>query len=135
MALIPWSPALSVGVRLFDDQHQLLVGMVNDMHAAMAGGKGNLVVGPILDGLIEYTQTHFADEERLLAQHAYPGLAVQRAEHRKLVEQVLALQQKFKSGKSMLSVEVMNFLKSWLLNHIQVEDKQYGPFLNSRGVE
>jgi len=135
MALISWSPALSVGVQLFDDQHQLLVGMVNDMHAAMAEGKGNQVVGPILEGLIEYTQTHFTDEERLLAKHAYPGLVVQRAEHRKLVEQVLALQEKFKSGKSMLSVEVMNFLKSWLLNHIQVEDKQYGPFLNARGVE
>ena len=33
-----------------------------------------------------------------------------------------------------MTVEVMNFLKDWLSNHIQTSDKKYGPFLNSKGV-
>ena len=121
-------------MKLCDDQHRQLVGMVNDLHEAMANGKGNQVVGPILAGLVEYTQTHFKDEEALLAKHAYPGLAIQKEEHRKLIQQVQATQEKLKAGKVMLSVEVMTFLKNWLVNHIKGEDARYGPFLNDRGV-
>ncbi|MGC3998096.1 MAG: bacteriohemerythrin [Anaeromyxobacter sp.] len=135
MALINWKPQLSVGVKLFDDQHKVLIGMINDLHAALAGGKGNDVMGPILTGLAEYTQTHFAEEEQLLAKHGYPGLAVHKIEHRKLLDQVGALQQKHKSGNTMISVEVMHFLRDWLSTHIQGEDAQYGKFLNARGVQ
>jgi hemerythrin len=129
-----WSSALSVGVKEFDEQHKVLVTMVNDLHAAMMGGKGNQVLGPILGSLIEYTQTHFAGEERLLAQHGYGALAHHRAEHAKLVQQVVALQQKFQTGKGALTIEVLSFLKDWLVTHIQGEDRQYGAFLNGRGV-
>jgi hemerythrin len=28
----------------------------------------------------------------------------------------------------------MDFLKNWLIKHIQGSDKQYGPFLNAKGM-
>ena len=34
----------------------------------------------------------------------------------------------------MLSMEVMSFLSDWLKNHIMKTDKQYGPYLNGKGV-
>ena len=34
----------------------------------------------------------------------------------------------------MLSLEVMNFLKDWLKNHIQDSDQKYGQFLNEKGI-
>ena len=33
-----------------------------------------------------------------------------------------------------ISIEVMNFLKDWLSNHILGSDKRYGPFLNGKGL-
>ena len=35
----------------------------------------------------------------------------------------------------MLSMEVMNFLKNWLVKHIMGTDKHYGPYLNAKGVK
>jgi hemerythrin len=134
MTLISWNPTLSVGVKQLDDQHKVLLGIANDLHTAMAEGKGSQVLGPILDGLVEYTRTHFADEEQLLARHGFPGLHLQAEQHRMLVGRVLELQQKFKAGKILLSVELMGFLKEWLITHIQVEDAQYAPFLRSKCV-
>ena len=87
-----------------------------------------------LSGLINYTATHFNDEERMLTTHAYPGLAAHKAEHAKLVKQVLELQQKFKDGQVMVTHEVMTFLKDWLIKHIQGDDKKYGVYLNSKGI-
>jgi len=34
----------------------------------------------------------------------------------------------------MLSLDVMKFLREWLVNHIQVVDKKYGPVLKEKGV-
>ncbi len=134
MAFLKWHPALSVLVEKFDEQHKTLIGLINDLHSAMMEGRGGAALGGILDGLTDYTVTHFADEERLMLQHAYPGLVGHRAEHAKLIEQVQALKAKFQVNRTALSVEVMVFLKDWLVNHIQGEDRKYGGFFRARGV-
>ena len=129
-----WSPDFSVKVKQFDDQHMKLVNMVNELHDAMKAGKGTEALGKILNGLISYTATHFADEERMMTTHTYPGMPTHKAEHEKLVKQVLDLQQKFKAGQPILTLEVMKFLKDWLVKHIQGEDKKYGVYFNSKGI-
>lgn len=134
MALITWSDSYSVKVKKFDDQHKKLINMVNDLHDAMKVGKGKEALEKILAGLIQYTSSHFTDEENLMKQYNYPGYATQKKEHSLLVIQVLDLQKNYHEGKAVLSQAVMTFLKDWLQKHIQGEDKKYGPFLNSKGV-
>jgi hemerythrin-like metal-binding protein len=134
VTLISWSPALSVGVQRFDDQHRVLVGMINDLHQAMADGKGNQVLQPTLQRLRAYVATHFADEEALLEGHGYPGLAGHAEQHRLLAEKVDRFQQEYRAGKVLLSLELMAFLKAWLEDHIKVADAAYGAFLNSKGI-
>jgi len=134
MALITWSDTLSVKVKQFDDQHKKLVDMVNQLFDAMKTGKGSQVMGDILKQLIAYTQTHFAAEERLLKQYAYPDFEAHKKEHNALVMQVLDLQKQFQEGKPVLTQNIMTFLRDWLSRHIQGDDKKYGIFLNGKGV-
>jgi hemerythrin len=134
MPLMTWNPSLSVKVKKFDDQHMKLVTMVNELYDAMKDGKGNDVMGKVLTGLISYTSTHFGEEERLMTAHAYPDFTSHKTEHEKLVKQVMDLQQKFKSGQTVLTMSVMMFLKDWLMNHIQVVDKKYSAFFNAKGI-
>jgi hemerythrin len=134
MALITWNASYSVKVRKFDDQHQKLVEMLNELHDAMKVGKGKEVMGKVLDKLIQYTATHFADEEKLMQQHSYPDYEQHKKEHNKLVLQVLDVQKQFHGGNAVITSAVMNFLKDWLQKHILGDDAKYGPFLNSKGV-
>jgi hemerythrin len=134
MSLIEWSPAYSVKVKKMDEQHKKLVDLINQLHDAMKSGQGNTVTGMILQSLVEYTKTHFADEIRLLQANGYPDLARHQAEHDKFVKQVVEFQQKFQNGSAMLTMTILSFLKDWLVNHIQGEDRKYGPFLNAKGV-
>jgi len=134
MSLMTWNSSLSVKVQLFDDQHIKLVAMVNDLYDAMKEGNGNEVLGKILQGLIGYTSSHFSDENRLMVANAYPDAAAHKAEHKRFVKQVLEIQQQYSSGQAVQTLEVLLFLKEWLMKHIQGDDRKYGAFLNSRGV-
>jgi len=132
---MPWSNSLSVNIAQLDDQHKKLVAMVNELHRAMKLKKSNSVIGSILDRLADYTVSHFGTEEKLFARYGYPEEKAHVEIHRKLVAQVVDIQKKFKAGEAMVSMELMTFLKDWLVNHIQGTDKKYSSFLRGHGVK
>lgn len=132
--LIEWNDNFSVNVKAMDSQHKALVGYINDLHDAMREGRTQESVGAILDGLIDYTVTHFSKEEELMESYDYPGLEEQRREHQQLVREVSSFQSDFKAGKATVGPETMEFLKNWLIEHIGGVDKRYGTFFNQKGV-
>ncbi len=134
MSAFEWDDRLSVGVKSIDDQHKELVRMVNHLAEAMQKGKGQDVLGPIFDGLVRYTVSHFAHEEKLMSEHSYPGAIDHKHQHADLKAQAGALQQKAKGGSPAVTMETLHFLKEWLLHHIKGTDKTFGAFLNTKGV-
>jgi hemerythrin len=135
MPLMSWTASLSVGIPSFDEEHAQLVGMMNQLYDAMKAGVGKEMVGRVLDGLIKYTRTHFAHEERVMQQHAYPAYPAHKAQHDSLTKRVLEVQNQYRAGKSFaLSIELMNFLRDWLVTHIQGTDRNYQAYLTSKGV-
>lgn len=135
MALFVWDDKkFSVGYKPQDDQHKKLVGILNELHDAMSAGKAEEALRKILDELVAYTTYHFSAEERLMKEHAYGGYGSHKAEHDALTKKVLSLQQKFHAGTTGLSLETSEFLKAWLMHHIQEVDKKLGPFLNAQPV-
>jgi hemerythrin len=136
MPLMEWTDKLSVGVPSIDAQHKKLVGIANELYDAMKAGHGKDVLDKTLDGLINYTVTHFKYEEKLFGQTGYAASGPHLKQHEDLTKQVLVIQEKMKKGVSFAqSMEVMEFLKNWLTNHILVSDKAYGPHLTSKGVK
>jgi hemerythrin len=124
MTYLTWSNDLAVGNNFIDGDHQKLIDMVNRLHELMSEGKGKEVLGKVLHNLITYTQEHFRREEDLMRKIRFPGLADHKAEHEKLLGQVLELQAKFESGAATLSIQVLHFLRDWLINHIGKSDKE-----------
>ncbi|MFY9646956.1 MAG: bacteriohemerythrin [Terriglobales bacterium] len=135
MPLIAWNDRLSVGIASIDKEHQKLVGLLNDFYDAVQTGKGKESLASVLAALIDYTKIHFANEEQLFAKTGYPDAAAHKKAHDDLTHQVVEIQNKYLQGASTtLSVETLNFLKNWLLTHIQGTDKKYSPHLASRGI-
>lgn len=133
MPLMDWTDKLSVGIGTIDGDHKQLVSMANELFEAMRTAKGKDVLGKILDGLIAYTKTHFAREETYMGKHAYPREHDHKAEHAAFVKTVLEVQTKFKAGETaVLSMQVLNFLRDWLVKHIQGSDRALGAFLQTK---
>ncbi len=126
--LFQWSDDFCVGVEEIDQQHQVLVDMLNDMHEAIVCKRGSAEARKILDQLADYTKTHFALEEGLMRIMRYPGFDIHKQQHVDLLNQVTELQEKLDSGKAAISFELLHFLKIWLSQHINESDKRYGAY-------
>ncbi len=131
---LEWDASFATGIGTFDDEHKTLFRMVNDLHDAMQQKRSKEAIGQILDGLADYTVNHFAGEERAFSRTGYPEEAQHRELHRKLVDQVVELQGRFRDGQALLTQDVITFLQNWLVNHIKGVDKKYGPHLTKNGV-
>jgi len=132
--LVTWDNSWLIGVREVDAQHQNLVRILNELHQAMCHGHGKDVMGEILGNLIRYTVDHFATEERLMRAHGYPDIAAHHLEHKHLTEKVMDFKRGFDDGGHIVTIEVVEFLKDWLKNHIRGSDANFVPFLHSKGV-
>ena len=134
MSFMEWKEAYSVNVHEIDGEHKKLIGMINDLHAAMKVGKGKTIISGILRGMIDYATTHFGTEEKYMRVFDFPGYIEHKAEHDAFTDRVLDFQKKYNRGGVVLSFEVMDFLNNWLVMHIQGTDKKYSPFLNMKGL-
>lgn len=135
MPLMTWTEAMSVGVKALDDDHKKIVAMVNELHDGIMEGHRAQALEHVLDQLVKYTKSHFAREEELFQKTQYARAAEHKKEHDALLLRATELQSRLKEGgSSMLSLETMSFLKNWLSHHIQGDDKNYGPHLNSKGI-
>jgi hemerythrin len=133
--LIEWSDDLSVGIQEIDEQHKVLVGLVNDMHDAIHEHHGSEATADILQRLAEYTKIHFAVEESLFRIFDYPGYEAHKKQHDELLKEVIELQEKVSSGKSSVSFQLLHFLKMWLTQHILDSDKEYSEYLLNSGIK
>ncbi|MGK5088464.1 bacteriohemerythrin [Bdellovibrionota bacterium FG-2] len=134
MGLFAWSDKYSVGIPSIDAQHQHLVEMLNKIHEAMKVEKGEEALAEILAAAVKYAQVHFTYEEGLLAQAQYPELEHHKEFHIAFAKKAEALIEQLKEGKQVLTIETWKFLKSWLQEHIQGEDKKYTDYLKAKGI-
>ncbi len=134
MSIIEWKDEYSVRVKEIDAQHQKLVEMINELHTAMAGGKSKDILSEIIQKMVEYTQLHFRTEEKYFDEFNYPQREQHKNEHNSFIEKVTDFSNSFNSGKVFLSIEVMDFLKDWLANHITGSDQEYSDFFTSKGL-
>ena len=135
MPLIRWNPSYSVKVAESDRQHQKLIDMINELNDAMAKGKGRDVLAGILDGLLLYTQTHFAMEERYFDQLKYPDAAEHKGQHAAFIKKIKEFRDGFAKNTLNLTINVMDFLSDWLIKHICGTDKKYSDFFNQNGIK
>ena len=135
MALLTWNHACSVGVRAMDDQHGILMDTLNELRLATVRGLGREQINEVLDRLIEFTRMHFWSEEQLMDQNKFPGLAEHRSEHQQLLAQILQSSHRVQHGEMMQMRPLLGFLRDSYAEHIGGMDREYGPWMNERGVD
>jgi len=134
--LIVWDLSIySVGIREIDRQHGILVQLINRLDQGLKRKISKSTLEDIANYLTDYTIFHFSFEEKLMADHHYPGLAAHKVVHQNFVNKVKHYQNQLKTqDAALVATEILEFLKNWLLDHIQKTDRQYSAVLNAKGV-
>ncbi|RAU21293.1 hemerythrin [Paramagnetospirillum kuznetsovii] len=127
MSLIEWDSSFSVGSERMDADHQRLLTLLNRLYDAWHGGEGVDELGWLFDELLAYADTHFAAEEMALKSRNYQRLEKQQTDHIRLKASVIDFRNRYLSGDTptVLTEEMTQFLKDWLLQHILGEDMLY----------
>lgn len=135
MEIVQWSKNLSVGIAKIDEQHGRLIQLMGELDEAIRKDEAADQIEDILTNLFNYAQVHFAAEEDLFRKHKYPEMALHELEHQRFIAKAFAFKEKLNAKKPGLSLELLTFLSSWVLNHIELTDKRYAKHLHDCGVQ
>lgn len=108
--------------------------MFEDLDEAILGKKDREVIGGVIDGLLAYAQEHFVREEKLFAQTNYRDAAEHKLEHEAFVRKAAALREDYRGGQDGVASRTLDFMSSWLQEHICGADRKYTAHFNSRGI-
>ncbi len=130
MSFFAWKPEYALGVSIIDNQHKRLVELIDQLFSAMKSGQGPQVTAKVLTELVDYTQTHFRQEEELMRKGGYPEFPPHLAKHEGFVKKLNDYKSQHAAGKLALNVELMNWLRDWLKSHILETDPKYVPWVS-----
>ena len=128
-----WMESYSVGISELDDDHKVLVSLVNDLVVLVNGEKKDTALGEILERLMDYTVFHFGREERLFEETDYPEADVHRRSHDRFVRRLVEFHMHHRK-KTLKTTDLATFLMDWLMTHIQHEDKRYSLHFRANGL-
>jgi hemerythrin-like metal-binding protein len=121
--LFVWDENCNIGIDEIDQDHKALVNLINDLYEAMQDGTGGALLLPIFSALKNYTETHFAREERLMVECDAPDQENHFQEHKRMIAKLADLESRHRSGEAAISLQTLTFLRDWLKNHICIVDQ------------
>lgn len=118
--------SLVTGNEMIDGQHKELIDKINKLVSVCEQGGGKLEAIKMLDYLSDYTDFHFAAEEKYQEEVSYPGIAEHKQQHAEFIKAVAELHAMLEEeeGPSDAFVKAVNKnVIDWLYNHIKTFDR------------
>ncbi len=132
---VEWKDEYSVGIDSIDQQHKKLLNLINQLQTAVDYSTGEQFEQEALDALVDYTKTHFSYEEGLMRDNDYPDFEPHKAMHDKMIKKVEEVLADYQQDHDTAMSNAVEFLKGWLINHINGTDKEYSSYLIGKGVK
>jgi hemerythrin len=134
MSLMQWNQAFDVDEPTHDGDHQRIFSIINKLHASIALGRNQTITKGSFKELVDCTNSHFADEERQFIGYGHPAIAIHRAAHDKLRQQLCEISAQLASPVHQLGLDVPVFLKHWYISHILMMDKEFHKIYRTQGI-
>jgi hemerythrin len=118
-----WDPSLSVGIEEIDKQHKQLITHINELKIAFSYNK-MYMIEEVLENLINYTNSHFKFEEKLMEEANYPYLEEHKKSHIAFEKRIKFFKERYENGEN-ISKQLRSDLQLWLMHHIKEDDADY----------
>jgi len=132
LAIVEWNDGLALGVKIIDEHHQRLVEILNQCYQALMLHDSQHEVDAVMKELEEYTLYHFGTEKRMMEDLGYPAAAGHLEMHDDFTRVIAKFRNRNQSGESFVAMEVLEFLQTWLLEHIKKTDSAFAAFIKEK---
>jgi len=131
---ILWQDKYSVNISIIDEQHKILINMINGLYEDVILKKKFKEVNNTVSKMVDYAATHFSTEEKFFIKFQYNDTINHLKEHKYFIEKVNEFMKKSTLENTSFSLEVLYFLQDWLINHILISDKKYTECFKNGGL-
>jgi len=131
---INWDDSYSVGVAAMDDDHKRLIYLFNELESASKYYTNKGFEEKALNEVVEYTKYHFDHEEKLMKDNNYPGVDEHIKQHIEMIIKINKIVEDYQSKPDYAVDEAVDFLRCWLVKHIQKTDQEYTAFFHEKGI-
>ena len=128
--VLPWSKKLETGISKIDEQHQVLVGLLNELANTLVIQK-HTQIDAAIEALENYAAMHFAEEEVIWNRYfsGDPWLISHQKSHASFLPSIekLKVENRGDSSRepdSVVNEKLVHFLFQWLAFHIIDSDKR-----------
>ncbi len=135
MAYFEWADDMVIDNGVIDQEHRVLVDLVNELHTATSRGMGQTVVASILRRAIDSTREHLTHEEDIMAREGFPDLEEHKLRHQEFMNSLYDLERRLQTGGITVAAQLSRVLRDWLSLHIRRGDKELRRFVQRRERE
>ena len=129
-----WNEKYNTGIKEIDDQHKKLVNILNELYESFIDRTTNEKLKAVVQEMDRYTEYHFGVEEKYFKEFNYKGANEHITEHEIFIHKVKVFKQDIEEGKVSVTFQLMNFLRSWLIEHINGTDRKYIGLFKEKGL-
>lgn len=132
MSIFSWNSSFEIGIDKIDEQHKNLVNIISNLFESMKVGLGYKQVEKTINDLKDYSIIHFTDEENFMMEINFPNFIEHKEAHKYFTDKVDDFANKYKNQEIALSLQILDFLKNWLTNHILTADQEIAQFIEKQ---
>ncbi|ERI95518.1 hemerythrin HHE cation binding domain protein [Clostridiales bacterium oral taxon 876 str. F0540] len=127
--MLKWKSDYETGVEFIDEQHEKLFEIGNRAFDLLRNDiyvdKYDKIID-IIQELKNYTIFHFSSEEKYLLETGYKGFLAHKVEHDDFIKKFDDVDfSRIDQGQNEYIMELLNFISSWITEHILVKDQQH----------
>lgn len=130
--LVSWPADHGLGVERMDAEHRALFARMTTLGELLKGAAEREPLTAAFEALVSEAVSHFASEEALMKERAYPGIAAHAREHARLLDDVRSLAYHVDRSSMMLT---MRYLADWLFRHLDTMDRGLARWLRAHEGE
>ena len=129
---VEFDDSLITGNTMIDNQHKELIAKIDALLTCCEQGGGKVQAIKMLDYLENYTEFHFAEEEKLQEEVSYPALEGHRQKHeefKKAVEVLYDMLVEEEGPSEAFVAAVKKNVVDWLFDHIKNMDQALAAYI------
>ncbi len=127
-----WGEESSFGIGILDEQHKLIIRMINTLESCSGSPNEAEAVSETLTEMIHHAKEHFAEEEHFMREHGYPELDAHHVLHKDFLHKIVRFSTAAHALVPGLAERLQTYLVDWFSQHVLFEDMKIKEFVEDK---